>query len=793
MRLNYRMFPPAIMLLFLLFLGAAALPADVIGPQKDARPLIIKGRLEVQFEKSVDTRKVAKGFGRVSFGVPSLDMVLDRYLVQEAQPIFPGRKSEEVFATGEDMSRFYELSFPEDVDINTIISALSQNPNVRTVAPVFAVPLSVIPNDTHYGSQWYMPKIMAPCAWDSEKGSDTAKIAIIDSGVLYGHPDLIDKIWVNPGEDIDSDGVVYDIDDLNGLDDDGNGLADDLIGYDFFSGFSGISCWSGEDCGTPDTDPKDFNGHGTHCAGIAGATTNNATGGAGIGGGWGGGRGPYRGPRIMCIRVGGSANDGGVENGYVNTANCATGIDYAVRMGATAINCSWGSQDSPAMRAAVNRAADSGVVIAHAAGNDGIGNGDFLDYYTYGTGNVVISVASTDGYDRKSGFSNYGSWVDISAPGENIYNTYSYHYTPTYGNLYGTSMAAPMVCGLAALIKSHMPQLKRNEIDTIILYHADTIDYLNPLYLGMLGAGRINACSSLSIFPVASFSAGPILLGPAPLAVNFTDLSPVTPSSWNWTFGDAGVSDIQNPSHTYMGPGVYSPTMTITAPKGTVTEVLKNLVVVTADTMKIDSVAVPATSQAVVTVYLSNRFQEKSIIFPFTITGSANVNLDSVSVVGTRASYFAEVKRVDFDPIGLRYSYSLRTNLTTGSSYLKPGAGTILKLYISDTATVHINEMITIDTANVNGKRLKLESLYGDYIPVFKAGKVYFAVYQRGDANRDGNRNIQDITYLINFLYKGGPAPDPYTGDVNDSGTINISDVTYLINFLYKGGPPPPQ
>jgi hypothetical protein len=135
----------------------------------------------------------------------------------------------------------------------------------------------------------------------------------------------------------------------------------------------------------------------------------------------------------------------------------------------------------------------------------------------------------------------------------------------------------------------------------------------------------------------------------------------------------------------------------------------------------------------------------------------------------------------------------LRTNLTTGSSYLKPGAGTILKLYISDTATVHINEMITIDTANVNGKRLKLESLYGDYIPVFKAGKVYFAVYQRGDANRDGNRNIQDITYLINFLYKGGPAPDPYAGDVNGSGTINISDITYLINFLYKGGPPPPQ
>jgi PKD repeat protein len=352
-----------------------------------------------------------------------------------------------------------------------------------------------------------------------------------------------------------------------------------------------------------------------------------------------------------------------------------------------------------------------------------------------------------------------------------------------------------MVCGLAALIKSHMPELKAPEIDTIIMYHADTIDYINPYYPGMLGSGRINACSSLAIFPVASFSAGPVLLGPAPLAVDFTDLSPVTPSSWDWTFGDGGVADIQNPSHAYMNYGVYSPTMTITAPKGTVTEVLKNLVVVTADTMKIDSQAVPPTShQAVVTIYLSNRFQEKSITFPFTITGSSKVKLDSVSVVGTRTSYFAEHKFTDEDPNGLRYSYSLRSNLLTGSNYLKPGTGTILKLYISDTALVHTSEMITIDTANVNGKRLRLESLYGDYIPVLmKAGKVYFAIYQRGDANRDGGRNIQDITFLINFLYKGGPAPDPYSGDVNGSGMINISDVTYLINFLYKGGPPPPQ
>ena len=80
-----------------------------------------------------------------------------------------------------------------------------------------------------------------------------------------------------------------------------------------------------------------------------------------------------------------------------------------------------------------------------------------------------------------------------------------------------------------------------------------------------------------------------------------------------------------------------------------------------------------------------------------------------------------------------------------------------------------------------------------DYAPVFYAGKIALRNYRRGDANKDGNINALDITYLINFLYKSGPAPDPYTGDVNNSGVINALDITYLINYLYKSGPPPPE
>jgi subtilisin family serine protease len=795
MNRKLRLLLPVLLFLALMLLGVISSFARDYSPLGPAEPILITGRLEVQFENNVSMGNMAKGFGLVSLGIPSLDRIFDKFEVNNAEAIFPWRKENSITSSGDDMSKFYEIYFPDSKNINAMISELSQNPNIRSVAPVWAMPVSATPNDYYMYTQWNMTKVMAQQAWDTEKGSDTAKIAIVDSGVLWGHADLADKIWVNPGEDLDSDLVVYDTDDLNGVDDDGNGVIDDLIGYDFFSGFGSLTCWTGEDCYGPDTDPKDFNGHGTHCAGISAAATNNSIGVVGLAGGWGGGKGPYRGPRIMCIRVGGSAVEPtyGYEAGYVNSTNCAQGIDYAVMNGATVINCSWGSQDSPAMRTACNNSNDSGVVIVHAAGNDNNSSGDFIDSYTYRSYGVALSVASTDNYDRKSSFSNFGFWVDVSAPGSGIYNTYSNHYSPTYATLSGTSMSAPHVCGLAALIESHMPQLDKYEIDSIIKNHADTIDYLNPSYIGLLGTGRINACSSLYMFPTVAFGAGPVLLGEAPLTINFTDQSPVTPTSWLWDFGDGDTDIIQNPTHIYDNYGLYTVKLTGDVPKGTATEVLKNLVMVTADTMKLDSELVTAGNQAVIDVRLDNKYQIKNIMFPFVISDPDNVVFDSFSVVGTRADYFQEITYIDYDIANEIYAIRMSTNLFSGSQYLQPDTGIILKLYITVLSSATGGSIITIDTTGIYGNRLKLAAIYADYIPVLKPGKMVVRSYPRGDANMNGQINIQDITYLINYLYKGGPAPDPYSGDVNGSGTINISDITYLINYLYKGGPPPPE
>jgi subtilisin family serine protease len=774
----------------MIFSGFAS-PEIVLGDSRT--PILMKGRLEVQFESNVNPGVMAKGVGRIALGVSSLDMIFDKYKISEASALFPWRQGEPVVAGKDNLSHFYELIFPEETDLEAIKRELLADPNIRSVAPIYAIPMDVSSNDPNVGNQWGLGKVMAQSAWDSEVGTDTAVIAIVDGGVLYKHPDLAGKIWVNPGEDLDHDEIVYDIDDLNGIDDDGNGVVDDLIGYDFFSGFVGISCWTGEDCGTPDSDPTDYNGHGTHCAGIAAAATNNGVGGAGLAGGWGGSGYPYRGPRIMCIRVGGSANDGGVERGYVSTDKCATGIDYAAKMGACVISCSWSSSDSPAMQAACTRANDSGVVIVHAAGNDANSEYDFLDYFVAGDYPVALSVASTDGTDHKSSFSNYGAWVDVSAPGSNIYSTYSYHGTATYAYMGGTSMATPFVAGLAALIKSHRPDLKKQQIDSIIVNHADTIDYLNPSYAYQLGSGRINACSSLSIFPVAAFSAGPILLGKAPLLVNFADLSPVTPNAWSWDFGDGGTSDIQNPSHEYTEPGAYSVALTIDAPKGTITKMLKKLVIVTADTIRIDSVRANPGGKVVVPVYLDNKFQAKSIMFPFRVTGNYTITFDSFSIAGTRTSYFQDTQTVGWDDYGMRYIYSMRPNTVASGNtqFLQPGAGLMLNLHFTIPSGI-INELFTIDTLTYLSKSLKLESLYGDYIPEFKAGKIFVGC-RRGDANQDGKVNLLDVSYIINALYRGGPHPDSYCGDASGNGAINLLDVSYIISYLYRGGPPPPE
>jgi subtilisin family serine protease len=260
-------------------------------------------------------------------------------------------------------------------------------------------------------------------AWRQTTGADVT-VAIIDSGIDLGHPDLTPNLWTNAGE-IGG----------NGVDDDGNGYIDDVHGYDFVDN---------------DGTPQDANGHGTHVAGIVGARGGNGIGGAGVA--WQ--------ARLMAIRV----LDGQARG---TTAAVADGIRYAVDNGARIINLSLaGPTSTPDLEDAVRYAGAHGVLIVAAAGNDGANLSASPTYpAAYGENNV-LGIAATTRDGGLSSVSDYGPGADIAAPGEQILST---GLGGGYEWRTGTSMAAPEVAGALVLLAAARPDLDGNRLRDALL------------------------------------------------------------------------------------------------------------------------------------------------------------------------------------------------------------------------------------------------------------------------------------------------------------------------------------
>ncbi len=772
-----------------------AVPADGYGrvykSGETPQPYIIEGKVTVVFEDDADLSRLHRGFGRVNFGLGSLDPILEQLSITEATEIFPGSGPRQLNSGLPDYTRFYELSFPETTPVGEVIDALLQNPNIRTAEPVWAMPLAITPDDPQFHDQWHMSSsnVNVPAAWDHETGSDSVIVADVDSGVNYNHSDLRGNIWVNPGEDMDGDGVVYDVDDLNGVDDDGNGVIDDLIGYDFLTGIGNPH--PDEDGGGVDTDPMDRNGHGTHVGGIMAACTNNGANVTGMAGGWFGGHRSYRGVRIMCLRVGALGADG---LGWVNTNNCGTAMQYAARNGAKIINCSWGSSGTSTMIAAMQLCDSAGVTICGAAGNENADAMDWLDYDPYTN---VLSVASVESNDCKSGYSNYGAWIDVSAYGSAILSTYStINAEPTTSTEWGTSMASPMVAGLAALIRSAMPSLTKDQVDSIITNTADNIDGLscNSDYIGKLGSGRINAEAALAGLASARFISD-VTEGPAPLTVNFTDQSPYSPTAWVWDFGAGAGSVDQDPVYTYNDPGIYDVSLIVddTCSLGPGEEHLTNYIWVTADTVEMPHVVAPRESQVVMPVYLHNTVQIKEIQFTFYMENTLGITYDSFSVVGLRTEYFEYVE-LNAQVTNRKYGISLKSDAGGGgTNYLIPDTGAILNLYFDVPETAPFGEIMVIDTITTGGKRPRYEALWGELVPVFIAGAIEIQSYIRGDIDGNGEINIADLVALVDYMFNQGAVPDPYeAGNIDGINDINIADLVYMVDYMFNEGPPPP-
>ena len=449
---------------------------------------------------------------RVHVGNPGLDGLADRFAVSGIRRQFPGVESD-TRSSGGDLAAYHKVRIGSGM-LEEAMAAYRNHPWVERVEPIGIHAMYAMPNDPDFATlQWYQSQasdhdVDSPEAWDLETGDSTVIVAIIDSGTRYYHPDLGGALasWSNPGA---SRGNMWvnqaELSGAAGVDDDGNGYVDDWIGYDFVDGAG--HCWPGEDCGTKDNDPRDFNGHGTHTAGIVGMLTNDGYGMAGVAGGWGSGTPAVRGngASIMALRAGYSYDYQGKEQGVVTMDAAAEALYYAARNGARIACCSWGSSNSGGLGAAVDYFIEQGGLTVVAAGNDGTQTADYLN----GRGDC-ISVAATDESDNAASFTRYGTWVDICAPGQHIYATDHDHINPMANGWTarsGTSMAAPMAAATAALIWSHYGTWTAKLVRSRLYESADNIDAsLAAPSLGRMGAGRVNAHTALSMGPTPAGS-----------------------------------------------------------------------------------------------------------------------------------------------------------------------------------------------------------------------------------------------------------------------------------------------
>ena len=320
------------------------------------------------------------------------------------------------------------------------LTSIENDPAVLRAGLNYIVSTQVVPNDPLFGSTWGMNNttsqlndIDAPQAWDIYTGDPNYRVAVIDTGIDFNHPDLQGNIWVNPGE-IANDGI----------DNDGNGYIDDVRGWNFV---------------TNTNNPQDGNGHGTHVSGTIAAKGNNGIGVAGVA--WN--------AKIVPLKFLSDTGSG-------TTANAIKAIDYCTANGIKLSNNSWGGGgfDSLLLQAITNAGAVDHLFIG-AAGNSALNIDVSLSYpASYNLSNMV-NVASTTNTGTLSVFSNFGvASVQVAAPGSNIFSTWPVALTVVgqpngYNSISGTSMAAPHVTGLAALLRGKMPSWTATQVRSAIL------------------------------------------------------------------------------------------------------------------------------------------------------------------------------------------------------------------------------------------------------------------------------------------------------------------------------------
>lgn len=491
------------------------------------------GRLYFKYKDNVNVNINVRSDNSVApEEIPFINSLRSEYTISKLERPFDLNQDSKLLRT-------FMIEIDDYSRIDELLNELKYQPDLEYVEKVPMDYISYVPNDSIYNvyngpSQWnwHMDVIQAEKAWDISKGSADIKVAIVDNAVWADHPDLAAKI---------------------------------VLQRDTY--------YNNNSSNPPVTGNPDDWSHGTHCAGLAAAISDNGIGIASVG----------FNVSIIAVKAAQNTNPEGIY-GY-------PGIQWAANNGADVINMSWGGTGySATNQNLINTIANMGVVLVAAAGNENTSTAHYPSGY-----NNVISVASSNSDDRKTDFSNFNATVDVSAPGGYCYpgptgllsTTWSTDTFGHYGLMYGTSMASPVAAGLAGLICSINPLLTPEQVTNIMKNTTDNIDELNPDYIGMIGTGRINAfraAANTPYQPTAGFSTPVTTILPG-TGIDFTDQSSGVPSTWTWTFqgGTPASSTQQHPANiVYNTAGVFDVTLVVTNEFGTNTLVLDNYVTVTA-------------------------------------------------------------------------------------------------------------------------------------------------------------------------------------------------------------------
>ncbi|GGK58138.1 S8 family serine peptidase [Rufibacter glacialis] len=462
----------------------------------------------------------------------------------------------------QNVSRIFQVELDGSrASVKQLISELKAMPEVEYAELVPIYYIHAAPSDQQYtaGNQYALNITKAVQAYDAFNGNSAPiRVAIVDDAVLISHPDLKANIWTNPGETgIDATGKNKA---SNGIDDDGNGYIDDVNGWDAADRDNNPNP-PVDTVGTGHRNlagPNNFS-HGTHCAGIAGAVTNNGAGVASISNN-----------RVQIVPV---------KCTYNNAANTRSiytsfdGLAYAIRGAkANVVSMSFGGSGySQAFQDLIAEGAAMGTVFIGSAGNNNNNIEQYPANYQH-----VISVSNTDAGDKKSSSSSFGNWVTIAAPGTNILSTVAGSGTASqiangsYINYTGTSMSGPMVAGMVGYIKAQNPSLTPAQIKQILVSTSDNVDVLNAGYEGLLGAGRINAYQAIvaaggtALAPTVDFISNKTtaVIGEE---VAFANRSTGDNLTYAWTFQNANIatSTAKNPVVKFTSAGLHEVTLSI--------------------------------------------------------------------------------------------------------------------------------------------------------------------------------------------------------------------------------------